>query len=336
MKVYFDEKNLISLFRSIDGHPMGNEVLQILKKQLDLFFNFSKESISDELEDQLSEFTEGVGRNRHELSIQFSKLNFFSERPISSIPNKNHIYLLENIDKRLLNKNQLLISDVGDEIDTLENLIIDKYDASLHEQRSIAADDFKEWDEITKYLRPFSSMIIVDRFMFKGSDTGGNLGLFEHNLKNLLGHAFVNKGGNERLVFIFQIRPTDTPPDMGPDGAEMISKINRAVKSKNKHCKKPEIILVYVSKEIEDEHDRNIISNYFRIKSGDSFIYFDAANEIITQSSDIDFYSLGKLSYRKTTARLKIKLAEIIEEVRRLNPDRIVANFDLKGDIINF
>jgi hypothetical protein len=336
MVAYFDEANLVSFFKQMDEHPFGNDVMSLLKKQLNLFFNFSLDSIPEELEIQLSEFTEGTGRNRDELNIQFSNKDIFENRPVTEVANPNGIYLLDGIEPKLLNSHLYLMSNVGDEIATLQKLIFDEYDSSLHEQRSITEADFKSWDEIIKYLKPFNSMIIVDRFMFSGSAIGGNLALFENNLKHLLSHSFELMQGQPRLIFIFQIKPNRFPAEMGPDSAQMIAKIVRAVKAKNRHCKRPEVALVYVANTIEDEHDRNIVSNYFRIKSGDTFVYFNAANEIITQSSDLDFYSLGKLQYRKTTNNLKQKLSEMIDEVQQNNPDRIKANFELNGHLINF
>ncbi len=299
MTTYFDKANLISFFKQVDEHRFGDDVLSILKKQLNLFFNFSLDSISEELEDQLSEFTEGVGRNRDKLTIKFSDKDIFNDRPVSTVKNTNGIYLLESIEAKLLNSYMYLMANVGDEINTLQKLIINEYDSSLHEQRTISEADFNSWDKVIKYIRPFNSMVIVDRYMFSGS-AAGNLGMFEYNLKKFLAHSFEKIQGQPRLVFIFQIKANRAQPEMGPDSGEMISKIVKAVKTKNKHCKRPEVALVYVSNTFSDEHDRSIITNYFRIKSGDTFVYFNSTNTIITNSSDLDFYSLGNLQYQSS------------------------------------
>lgn len=337
MVAYFDEANLVSFFKQVDEHPFGSDVMSILKKQLNLFFNFSLDSIPEELEIQLSEFTEGTGRNRDELNIQFSNKDIFENRPVAEVANPNGIYLLDGIEPKLLNSHLFLMSNVGDEIATLQKLIIDEYDSSLHEQRSITNADFKSWDEVIKYLKPFNSMVIIDRYMFSNSKEERNLKLFEHNLKQFLSNAYVNIKGQTRIVLIFQINPNHRDfPDPGPESAAMISKIIRAAKTKNKYLKSPEVALVYIVKQIEDEHDRNILSNYFRVKSGDTFVYFNEANEVITQSSDLDFYSMGKLQYRKTTKSLKDKLSQLIDEVMENNPDRVKSNFELNGRLINF
>lgn len=336
MVVYFDIKNLISLFKSIDDNPRGDAILRILKQQLNILFNFSIESISEELELQLTEFTEGTGRNRAELFIHFSEVDNFPIRPVETVADRNGIFLLENISEKLRSSNQNLIGDVGEEISTLEQLILNTYDESLHEQRSISSDDFSNWNKVSKYIRPFNSMVIIDRYMFTGSSTGGNLGLFEYNLKIILGLFFKNCNCQPRLVFIFQIKTTGPSRDMGPNSKELTTKIVKAIKSMNKNCKKPEIALIYVSNTIDDEHDRNIITNYLRIKGGDTFVYYNSANEIITNSSDLDVYSLGNLQYRSNAEKLKAKLNGIISEVRSSNSDRIVANFEYEGNIIDF
>lgn len=337
MTTYFDKANLISFFKQVDEHRFGDDVLSILKKQLNLFFNFSLDSISEELEDQLSEFTEGVGRNRDKLTIKFSDKDIFNDRPVSTVKNTNGIYLLESIEAKLLNSYMYLMANVGDEINTLQKLIINEYDSSLHEQRTISEADFNSWDKVIKYIRPFNSMVIVDRYMFSGS-AAGNLGMFEYNLKKFLAHSFEKIQGQPRLVFIFQIKANRAQPEMGPDSGEMISKIVKAVKTKNKHCKRPEVALVYVSNTFSDEHDRSIITNYFRIKSGDTFVYFNSTNTIITNSSDLDFYSLGNLQYRDAANNLKHKLSKLIDEVVSRNPERVVSNFKLKPNesLINF
>lgn len=337
MVAYFDKANLVSFFKQLDEHPFGEDVLSILKKQLNLFFNFSSDSISEELEDQLSEFTEGVGRNRDELTIKFSENDIFSDRPVAAVSNANAIYLLDNIEQKLFNSHMYLMANVGDEINTLQKLIINEYDSSLHEQRTISKTDFNSWDKVIKYIRPFKSMVIVDRYMFSGS-AAGNLGMFEYNLKKFLAHSFEKMQGQPRLVFIFQIKTNREYPEMGPDAEGMISKIVKAVKSKNKKCKKPEVALVYVSNTFSDEHDRSIITNYCRIKSGDTFVYFNSTNTIITKSSDLDFYSLGSLQYRNAAKSLKQKLSILIDEVVSRNPDRVVCNFEWSPNesLINF
>src|SRR5690606_8138147 len=140
-------------------------------------------------------------------------------------------------------------------------------DLSVQENIQIGSNDFKSWNDIEIFNRPFSSMVIVDRYMFKGSEIGGNYGMFEFNLKMILGTFFKYQNQKPNLTFIYQINPfvPNTNPSFedGPDIHLLKQKVKSAVKSINKYCPEPNINFIPVPKgKIEDEHDRHIITNY--------------------------------------------------------------------------
>lgn len=213
----------------------------------------------------------------------------------------------------------MIIGKISEEKETLDHLIFDKNDYGFHIQKIIGSAEFERWDRLESFCLPFSTIVFIDRYMFKGPETGGNLGLFDYNIGIILKNFYITKVGPSRLVFIYRIvdnvSPTHYSYDLGPDLIRLKEKIKRLVKGVNKYCPDPEIILIGVPKDsIEDEHDRHIVSNYIRIKSGDLFVYFDSIGRKVSKSNEIDFYSLGKREYRATTNYLLGKIKTIIQD----------------------
>ena len=320
MRVVFDKESAISFFRQLDDHPNGKDILNLLKKQLDLCFNFQLDEIDEYLEDQILEFHETGGRTDDGLSITHRN---FQERAedfcVQNIENNNDIYLVKNASDKVKNANKVFIASEGEEFEVLIKLFPDVRELQMHEERVIGGPAFKDWAGIKPFVRPFSSMVIVDRFMFSGSNTeGNNYTLFDYNLKEFLGWMYEHQTLKTDLTFIYRIDPYNRNPlykDEGPDLSELKSKIKAACKSRNRNCPEPRINLIAVPKDkIDDDHDRNIITDYMRIKSGDTFIYFDSNNRKITDGNDIDIYSLARRTYRNSAASLVSKFKQITKE----------------------
>ncbi|WP_405570199.1 hypothetical protein [Winogradskyella sp. Asnod2-B02-A] len=343
MTVIFDEENAISFFKNLDNYEIGDDIHKLLKRQINLQFNFELDEIDEALELQILEFIETGGRKENELNIIFiKKIDLEETFCIDDINNNNNVYLLRTVTKKVKQANKVLIGEVGEEIEVLKKLFLNQTQVSIQENIRIGGAQFKSWDDIEIYNRPFSSIVIVDRYMFKGSTVGGNLGLFEFNLKKILGALFKNQTQRPSLTFIYQINPfvdkLSEKYDEGPDLQSLKQKIKSAVKSINKYCPEPNINFIPVPKgKIGDEHDRHIITNYLRIKSGDTLIYFNKNQEIITTSNEFDIYSLAQKQYRDSTQNLVTKLNEITNEVIQNFENRcLLSNPDKKENIINF
>jgi hypothetical protein len=63
------------------------------------------------------------------------------------------------------------------------------------------------------------------------------------------------------------------------------------------------------------EHDRHLIINNLRIKSGDSFKYFDSKGNVITNGTEIDLYPLVQKENLENTQILIEKAKQILESV---------------------
>ena len=318
MTVFFDRTNFFSLIKSLQKSPREIDVLRFLKRQVDIHFNFSVGDLEEEELIIIEDFQEGVAGD-WKWTYNSDKI---LERPlnINSFPEINGIYLLDDVNvDSIKRRHSIIIGKISEEEETLDHLIFDKDDYGYHIQKIIGSSEFEKWDRIESFCLPFSTIVFIDRYMFQGPETGGNLGLFDYNIGIILKNFYQRKVGPSRLIFVYRIvenvSPTHFSYDLGPDLNRLKEKIKRLVKGVNKYCPDPDIILIGVPKDsIEDEHDRHIVSNYIRIKSGDSLVYFDSIGRKVSKSNEIDFYSLGKREYRNTTAYLLDKVKEIIQD----------------------
>lgn len=317
MKVYFDKENYLNYLKSSRKSVLAQDTLRMIKNQLSVHLNFDTETFSDEEFKLHEEFTEGVSR---EFNITHGKNVVIRPVKDTSFPTMDGIYLLEsdiNYAKRL---NSVLLGALNEETNVLSRLIISD-DYSFHAEKRIGIDVLPN-----KHLNindlPFTTLVIIDRYIFKGPDPGGNIGLYEYNLAQILKNIYSKKNGKTKIVFVYQVNvqvPKDNPKyDEGPDVNKLNEKIRRIV---NKNCPAPEIYFFGVpSGYIDDEHDRWILSNYLRIKSGDSLVYFDSNGQIKSDSLTIDLYSLGSRSYRTVNQDIVDKINNICEKTSRQYP----------------
>jgi hypothetical protein len=310
MIVFFDKENFLNYLKNSHSSAMGADTLRMLKKQLSIHLNFSLDELDEYEMTLIEEFQEGVEIN-HKLTYGIDKVI----RPLkkNSFPFNNGIYLLndEGVNNIKLLQN-IIIGGINEEIDTLKKLIIEE-DYSFHFERLIGQHILPN-NHLDILGLPFSTLIFVDRYMFKGSEIGGNISLYEYNIKKILENIFINKKGNSKLIFVYQIKVnvsiTNPSYDKGPDLKKLTDKIKKITP---KHCPTPEIYLIGVPDGyIDDEHDRFIFSDYLRIKSGGSFVYFSSTGDIITDSTSVDFYSLASNKYRLGNNILLNKIRDIV------------------------
>ena len=318
MTVYFDKQNFINYFKIARDTEIGIDTLRMVKKQLSVHLNFKLDDLDEYEIILLEELKEGVDFE-FKLTYNTDKV----KRPLdkTSFPENDGVFLLddESVSKiKLLHT--ILIGAVNEEIETLKRLIIEN-DYSFHTEKVIGEHVTPD-HHLNLFNLPFSTIIVVDRYMFHGPEIGGNISLFEYNLDKILKKAFQFKQGPSKLIFVFQVR-IDLPAghtkyEPGPDLDKLYNKIKNV---RTKYCTAPEIYFIGVPYgRIDDEHDRFIFSNYLRIKSGDSFIYFNSIREKITNSSTVDYYSLANRSYFAATNKLLKKISGIVEEVLSTSP----------------
>jgi len=311
MKVFFDKPNFIQFSLSVNKSEGGKDVLRMVKNQLDIHFNFSQVDLNEEESILLEEFFDGVNEDKEftygEDAIQ--------GRPLTrnSFPSKSAIYLLddENV-YRFQDEYSLLIGPVGEEVQTLKKLIINS-DYQFHRQK-LFGDDITFERFIDLLSLPFSVVFIIDRYLFKGPEIGGNIGLAECNIEKFVKNVLSNKKSPSTFVFVYQINTRLARENQDYDEGPNLEVLARRIRSNARgNCPRPEVVLIGVqSGIIEDEHDRHIISDYLKIKSGDSFVYFFSNGQKKTASLGIDFYSLAYRDNMKSNQVLLSKLKKMI------------------------
>ena len=138
MYLYIDKDNLISIIKQ-KKHPLHDDVVKTMKKQLSLFFNFSKKSIEgDELIMPLFMLlTDGAG---DAANFSFLDENTFPRRPIDKScldtfsENKfSAIFLINDPALNLLkDTGAVLVGGVGEEMDIFDKIYLKNKDDNLY------------------------------------------------------------------------------------------------------------------------------------------------------------------------------------------------------------
>ena len=103
--------------------------------------------------------------------------------------------------------------------------------------------------------------------------------------------------------------------------------LNRIIEERNINCN---LQLVLAENEVK-EHDRGIFTNYLRIKSGDSFNYFDSYGNVETKGTDITFASMTEPNER---AAAKNVLYEVNKNIKYLKQRKVLIPY-VYGECVN-
>jgi hypothetical protein len=224
---------------------------------------------------------------------------------------------LETEQKKYCKNNGLLFGFKNNYPETWENL-------SLHGKpkvlpvRNSTRQHFKSWNQLSEYILPFSDLIIVDNYMF--DETVWDYNLFQIIKKfaekatvkfNLLLVSFANR---EKL--------------MAYKGIEQ--RIKKKLDDLHISCN----LSIVLAKQSFKEHDRGIFTNYLRIKSGDSFVYFDKNGKFLTSGTDIDFHSLSEPDKFNASEAALSKIKEIIQHLETNNEKEKRLFGDLKNRLL--
>jgi hypothetical protein len=317
MVAYFDIENLLSFLQQPKNDFM-QDCLKLVKKQLDLTFNFKKEELkSSEVGLQFLKFlTDGQGEKK----IKFCEEKFPS-RKIKSNSHKDFntnellsIYFIndENIDS-LINKDELLVAKIGDELSLFKQLFLNNDDYKFERKLRIGSD-FKSWEDLYQFESPLTDLIIVDNFIL------GDKSLFECNLKGLINNSL--KSGIRKKINIVIFYKPDAD---GISFVDLKNDLQTIVKEKCTESPNITIIKHYA------EHDRTILKNFIRIYSGDSFNYFLSSGKKTTKGKEIHFSSIAD----KENYNLYIELIKDLQKIiDNSNETSIIG--DKKSRFLNF
>lgn len=179
--------------------------------------------------------------------------------------------------------------------------------------RKNATLKFYSWNQLNDYAVNFTDLIIVDSYVFSDES------LLHSNLYRII----------EILSSWTQIRfnlliVSYVGGKIKVNAEKCHEKIKDFCIQKNIKCN---IGIVLSTSELK-EHDRIIYSNYIRIKSGDSFCYFNSANDFVTKGTDIDFFSYTEPNLHQTALDGINRIKEIIENLKNRYPENIAGTID--------
>jgi len=287
MDIYIDKANLVSLIKSREN-PLFDDCSKLLKKQLNIFFNFSKNELkgNDLIRTWITTFTSGMGNNN---SIEFDYL--IPNRPLKSTTSNelckkglSSIYLLDDPDiDKLKNAGTVLIGKLGEEIETLNNLFLFQNDYLFEKKWKIGSQKFQAWLDLKEFSLPVTDIIIIDPYVV--SDESLCLSNLRELLKSL---AFKSKSKINVVIYTNKANCIDY---------SIISPIVRnAIRSVTDVSPKFTLITYQDQRGISSrsEHDRTVLMNYFRIYSGDTLNYFDGHGKTISKGREIIYSSLAK------------------------------------------
>lgn len=253
MVLYIDKENLLSLVES-RNHPNFESCEKLVRNNMDIHCNFSKEEVveNDLLQFWFSLYGQGVGGKvmfcpSEEITpARPLKTNFYNSYTKDQL---SSIYLLNENDKcdLISLKSCVLIGKTGEEISTLEKMMIEGSEIFT---KNIV------WQTYCPQL-PLTDIIICDNHYFK------NKGVYDLNDHELLRKLSVKSNPSAINVIIItkegEIDPELNIPQEQQKIKDIIRGLSKSVKST------VTILTTYKT------HDRNMLSNYFRIKNGSCF-----------------------------------------------------------------
>lgn len=317
MVAYFDLENLESFLKQ-PKDEFYNDCLKLIKKQLDLSFNFTKEDFkkSEDLMSFIKLLSDGVGdkvikyipEKFPERNIKSNSHKYFSTDELLSV------YFINNEDlNKLKAKDDLLIADIGEEIKMFKILFLNNDDYKLERKINIKKD-FINWGKITDFYTPHTDIIIVDNFILSDQT------LIETNLKSLLENSLI-EGCRKKLNIILFIKGDQLKIEL----SDLKSIVFPCIKAKYTDAPNITIIKHYA------EHDRTILRNMLRVYSGDTFNYFWANGNIKTNGKEIHFSSIADKENYKLYKNTLTDLQAIVDNAVAGN---IIG--DKKSRFINF
>lgn len=255
MKLYIDQDNVISLMKS-KALPNFSDCADFVRKHLDVHYNFPKENLKSDslLMAWFSNFGQGVTGTH---TFASNETDIFPQRPVkSNFYNAGNLDLLTSV--YLLNdehtcdvisaKSCIMIGKIGEEIKLIHSLLLENT-----ETRAIT---IASWKNYLPSL-PLTDIIICDNHYFK------NEFVYKKNDNEIIRSlAGIPKKSPVNVVIIVKEGEVDNRIDLSSEQ----KKIKELVKKASNSSKSTVTILT-----TNKTHDRNLITNYYRVKHGSCF-----------------------------------------------------------------
>ena len=255
MKLYIDKENLISLMKSRNQSEFF-DCSNLIRKNFDVQYNFNKNELKSDalLMAWFSSYGDGVKgeqnfaeRDEDKLPPRPLKSNFYNSGNTSWLTS---VYLLDNthICGVIKEKSCILIGTIGEELKILNSLIL--------EDTECRTANIGSWSSYLPNL-PLTDIIISDNHYFKSIET------YRANNNELLRFlSSIPQNSPVNVVIITKEKEQHPDIDLETEKDE-IKKMVKALSGSNKSS--VTILTTYKN------HDRILITNYYRVKNGSSF-----------------------------------------------------------------
>lgn len=286
MDIYISEANL-KAFLSQHENDIFTDVIKLLRKQLNVHFNFPKEKFKEiEIFKLMAKkLTEGVGETKKTFGNNFpdgklktNSTNAFTSEQLSSI------YWIDNEDsKKLKDVGSVILAEPGEEIESIKGLFFNQNDYIFEKKYRIGEEGFRNWLDLAILSLPLTDIIIADPYLFaqkNGDDTIQNT---VECLSSFSTRSFVRVNA---VVFINPAKTTYSD-------TEIRAGIVKGLK--NSTGIKPNVSIIKTNK----VHDRTILTNYKRVYSGDTFNYWNDKGIQLSRGVEIAFSSLANYENHK-------------------------------------
>ncbi|MBK9273048.1 MAG: hypothetical protein IPM49_00725 [Flavobacteriales bacterium] len=337
MTVYFDKANL-EVFAGRKSEAMYPDCLRMVQRDLDKTFNFSKDELKANA-NLLAWFQLHMAGNIGKTTITYAD-PVFPVRPLkSNTPNTFNatqlasVYLLD--DERMdafKGTSAVLAGKPGECIETLTPLFLGNGDYKFERKYRISDKanvgattppaTFCEWAQLKEVATPITDILIVDRFI------AHDVSLLPANLEALI--AGLGCHSRTAVNVVIYTDSSKLKADYTALRARVRAAIQRATGKQGTFT----LVSVTTIKGLKSfgEHDRTILTNYFRVYSGDSFNYWLSNGTKTTTGREISFSSLADETNRLLAKQLVADLQANLDQLsdRSIEGDKKSGFFTFK------
>lgn len=265
MRVYFDLPNFRSYIKSASNENFKT-CNNMLKKHGDIFLAFDKDSLNKEGKQVLQAIKQWTTQMNSGVKNEPVWNKSIGKRPLSDsfydeidAEDYHALFFLTDENVSTLSKHGcLLIAEEKKEIPAIMSLFVENVATKEFNARKMT-----NWQLVETHASPCTDIIIVDPYIFSQPEITHDDNVYSI-IRNLCKHAD-GKAPNVVIIYNFGKALTTFKTVIGK-----IKQVTKEVTNEESN-----VTLVDISRA---EHDRYIITNYKRFKSGDSFTYFDGNN----------------------------------------------------------
>ena len=288
---------------SEDENDKWNIKWKFFKKGCDLTL-YNNTSIPEDCDIFLNRLTSGRGDSKVTLKEKFKMPNKYK---LPKDTYSNSLFFLDCNEEELSMYNEKNGYIFGNENNYRQLLFL-----LLNEIEINIKNDFNSWEAYFDKVVRTNKIIINDYYILKNRE------LWESNIIEILFQF------SRKLTTNIEVLLLTKEVDGLNTNANAFEELNSLLR--NRGIVNIRLIIVFLKRNIK--HDRNIICNYQRVKSGDSFNYVNSKGVIITTGDDSELKSLGvPESYRNVKIILD-EVKNIIKEYQNNHSDCIFGKID--------